>query len=313
MTSELRRRIGDLAPARANLRVRLLAAGFGGGQHRAERRGSGVEFAGHRQYSPGDDLRHLDRHALLRHGRHLIREFHTETERALWLIVDASPSMDFASDGAQDSKRGFSLLLGAGLASLARRAGDPVGLTVARPGPSTSFGPRLGADQYQRLLAALEQTDEEPLDRKGTVDFVASLEHAARRSPRGSTIVVLSDLLDSSPALGRELQSLCGRRRTLVVVQVLDAAEANFPFRGSVRFQDAETNLTIDTEAERVREGYLQALERHSVMLAASVNEQGGRFVRVLTSERPSEAMTRIRQAIAGDPGARGAIGSLSP
>jgi uncharacterized protein (DUF58 family) len=84
---------GKLAPLR--ITARHVADGVAAGGHRSRRRGAGVEFGGHREYIPGDDLRWLDRHALMRHGKLLIREFETETDRSVWLLVDATPSMGF--------------------------------------------------------------------------------------------------------------------------------------------------------------------------------------------------------------------------
>src|SRR5262245_28474290 len=82
------------------LRARSVADGVYAGLHRSPRRGAGVEFGGHREYVPGDDLRFVDRHALMRHGRLLIRQFETETDRTLCLVMDASGSMAFSSEQA---------------------------------------------------------------------------------------------------------------------------------------------------------------------------------------------------------------------
>src|ERR1700692_3667798 len=89
---------GELAPLR--LRSRQVAEGVYAGMHRSARRGAGVEFGGYREYVPGDDLRWLDRRSLLRHERLIVRQFETETDRALCLVVDASASMSFRGKGA---------------------------------------------------------------------------------------------------------------------------------------------------------------------------------------------------------------------
>src|SRR5579863_8568126 len=117
---------GSLAPLR--LRSRLVAEGVYAGAHRSARRGAGVEFGGHREYVPGDDLRWLDRRSLLRHDRLLVRQFETDTDRALGLLVDASASMGFRSARAPGAKLAFAAVVAAALGRVALAGGDPVGL-----------------------------------------------------------------------------------------------------------------------------------------------------------------------------------------
>src|SRR5688572_25806415 len=96
---------GSLAPLR--LRARAVAEGVYAGVHRSARRGAGVEFGGFREYTPGDDLRWLDRRALLLHDRLVVRQFETETDRAVRLIIDATSSMGYRGKGAPGAKFAF--------------------------------------------------------------------------------------------------------------------------------------------------------------------------------------------------------------
>src|ERR1700684_3071239 len=118
---------GGLAPLR--LRSRLVAEGVYAGGHRSARRGAGVECGGHREYAPGDDLRWLDRRSLLRHERLLVRQFETETDRALRLVVDATASMGYRGSLAPGAKLAFAAVVAAALARIALSRGDPVGLS----------------------------------------------------------------------------------------------------------------------------------------------------------------------------------------
>ena len=108
---------GTLAPLR--LRARLVAEGVYAGAHRSARRGAGVEFGGHRAYTPGDDLRWLDRRSLLLHDRLLVRQFETETDRALRLVVDATASMGYRGSRAPGAKLAWAAVVAAALAKLA--------------------------------------------------------------------------------------------------------------------------------------------------------------------------------------------------
>src|SRR5579863_2010845 len=115
---------GGLAPLR--LRSRQVAEGVYAGGHRSARRGAGVEFGGHREYAPGDDLRWLDRRSLLRHERLIVRQFETETDRALRLVIDATSSMGYRGTLAPGAKLAWVSLVAAALARVALRSGDPV-------------------------------------------------------------------------------------------------------------------------------------------------------------------------------------------
>lgn len=146
---------GSLAPLR--IRARLVAEGVYAGAHRSARRGAGIEFGGHRAYTPGDDLRWLDVRSLLRHDHLLVRQFETETDRALRLVVDATLSMGYRGKNAPAAKVAWASLVAAALARVAVRTGDPVGLgfiggtKAARPVSVSG-----GREAFERVVDALE-------------------------------------------------------------------------------------------------------------------------------------------------------------
>src|SRR5271170_1500548 len=146
---------GSLAPLR--LRSRLVAEGVYAGGHRSARRGAGVEFGGHRPYTPGDDLRWLDRRSLLLHDRLLVRQFETETDRALRLVVDATASMGYRGTRAPGAKLAWAGLVAAALARIAVGSGDPVGLTYLAGDAETRGVPVAGGREvFERILGSLE-------------------------------------------------------------------------------------------------------------------------------------------------------------
>ena len=153
----LRRSIdwGSLAPLR--IRARMVAEGVYAGAHRSARKGAGVEFGGHRAYTPGDDLRWLDVRSLLRHDHLLVRQFETETDRALRLVVDATASMGYRGSGAPASKIAWASLVAAALARVAIRSGDPVGLGFIGGAPQALGVPVSGGrEAFERVVDALE-------------------------------------------------------------------------------------------------------------------------------------------------------------
>src|SRR5205085_1023205 len=156
-TSDLRRSIdwGSLSPLR--IRARMVAEGVWAGAHRSARKGAGVEFGGHRAYTPGDDLRHLDVRSLLRHDHLLVREFETETDRALRIVVDATASMGYRGKTAPGDKLAFSSLVAAALARIAIRSGDPVSLGFVGGTKNARAVPVSGGrEAFERVIDALE-------------------------------------------------------------------------------------------------------------------------------------------------------------
>jgi uncharacterized protein (DUF58 family) len=282
------------------IRARTVADGVYAGTHRSPRRGAGIEFGGHRAYVPGDDLRWLDRHALMRHGRLLVRQFETETDRALRLVIDASGSMAYRSERAPAAKLAFAALLGAALARVALSGGDPVALDWlggdrGHPLPATG-----GREAFERLIAALEgirpggdlQLDAPAVDR--------SLAPLARHAGRGSIIVLFSDLLDLPEGTLDRVAALATHARTVVVVRVLDPVEATFPFEGPVRLRALEGSAVVETHGDTARAEYLDALERIAKSWNDRLLARGGQLVRALTNEDPVDVVRRVLLAAEG-------------
>lgn len=290
---------GKLGPLR--LRARSVADGVYSGSHRSPRRGPGVEFGGHRNYVPGDDLRWLDRHALMRHGRLLVREFETETDRALRLVVDASASMAFRSAHAPAAKLAYAALIGAALARIALAGGDPVALDwlggeQRRPLPSMG-----GREAFERVLGALEAVrpgGDLSLDLAGVE---RSLAPVARHAGRGSLIVLLSDLIDLPEGSLDYFAALATRGRTIVAVRVLDPAEARFPFEGPLRLRALEGDALVETDAEAARRGYLDALESIARQWETRLVGRRGRVVRAVTDDDAIEVVRAVLRAAEGD------------
>jgi uncharacterized protein (DUF58 family) len=300
MSRDLRRGIdyGKLVPLR--LRARALADGLFAGPHRSARRGTGVEFGGHRQYVPGDDLRWLDRHALMRHGRLLIREFETETDRTLFLIVDASVSMGFKSASAPCSKLEFSSLIAAGLARVALAGGDAVGLSWVGGKRATFLPPTGGREAFERLVAMLETA--EPggdllADPKHLEDTFGMIGRDARR---GSVIVFLSDLLDLPEIALRNFAPLGSKRRAALAVQVLDPIEARFPLEGPVRLKALEGDTVIETDGPTARAGYLRNLAAVQQRWQEKLLEQRGQLITAATDADPLGILISILDAARG-------------
>jgi len=288
---------GELAPLR--LRARQVAEGVYAGVHRSARRGAGVEFGGFREYVPGDDLRWLDRRSLLRHDRLVVRQFETETDRALCLLVDASGSMGFRGTGAPGAKLAFASVVAAALARIAISSGDPVSVTFLGGGGHAAPVPRSGGrEQFERIVATLEAVEPGGDAHADGAVLDRALQSLVRSTRRGAVVVVLSDLVDLVDDAVERIGALASGGRVLTVVQTLDPAEASFPFSGTVRLRALEGEAVVETDADTTRDRYLAALEALTSRWREGVVGRGGRFVRATTDADPVRVVREIIESV---------------
>jgi uncharacterized protein (DUF58 family) len=301
MRPSLSQRLDWAALARLRLAAQRVADGVWIGMHESRRRGAGLEFAGHRSYVPGDDLRWLDQRALLRHERLLIKQFETETERPLRLLVDATASMGFRSENAPSSKLDFAALMAAALTRVAVRSGDPVGVDFLGGGEGASPLPVAGGlEAFERTLAQLSLV--EPAGHLGEqgANLESALNSVGRRATRGSLIIVLSDLLEFGEDGPRLLATLGTVGRQVIVAQILDPMEALFPLEGPVRLRASEGPLEVETNASLARAGYLEALTALQLRFRQALHAHGGELVICRTEDDPVRAVRAVLRAAEG-------------
>jgi uncharacterized protein (DUF58 family) len=289
---------GSIAPLR--LRARTIAEGVYAGAHRSLRKGAGVEFGGHRPYVPGDDLRWLDRRAMMRHDRLIVREFETETDRGLRLLMDATGSMGFRGGSAPASKFAYAALVAAALARVALASGDPVGLDWLGGEPGRPLPALAGREAFERIVGALEGSKVAGDLSRDEAAIERALSPIARKARRGTIVVLLSDLLDLPPGAVDRFVALSGEGRILVVVQVLDPDEAHFPFEGTVRLRALEGQNVVETDAEVTRGRYLEALAALAEGWQTRLSAHAGHFIRATTSDDAASIVRAVVAAVAG-------------
>ncbi len=296
MSGELRTKIdwGSLAPLR--LRARLVAEGVYAGSHRSARRGAGVEFGGHRPYVPGDDLRWLDRRSLLRHEHLLVREFETETDRALRLCLDATASMGYRGSRAPASKLAFASLIAAALARVAVTSGDPFGCALIG-GSARGLPVSGGREAFERLIGTLESLEATGDGTRDAQLLDAGVSAIARSARRGSAVVVLSDLLDLGPSAPDLVAAMALRGRAVVVLEVLDPDELDFPFEATTRLRSLEGGVEVECDGA-ARERYLAALERSRNTWSSALLARNGRLVRASTADDPVLVVRAVLDAL---------------
>ena len=284
---------GALAPLR--LRARGAAEGAWSGAHRSVRKGAGVEFAGHRAYVPGDDLRFIDRHALMRHGALMLREFETETDRSVYLVIDASSSMGFRGGRAPGAKLAFAAVLAAAL------SGSPSAAATAWRSIGSEANGRLsrrasGNEAFERLLRALEARCRFRQRRDERARRVARFESSdapvvARSASSSATFWTCRD---GAP---ERLRALSSKGRALVVVQTLDPDELELPYDGPVRLQSLEGvwSSTPTRRAYAKRTSRRSGLEQTYREMLVS---RGAALVSLSTADEPAQAVRRILRSL---------------
>ena len=248
------------------LRARLIVEGLIIGMHRSARQGVSFEFAQHRQYAPGDDLRHLDWKVFARSDKLYLKQYQKETNLDLVLVVDASGSMAYTgrADGRW-RKYDLAASVGAAMAYLALKQQDRVALVL--------FGDRIIAqtrlsnarDQFATIIETLEgQQVVQPSSEAGNrTDLGRLFDQVTATLAQRSLVVLLSDLFDEPAALQRGLARLAHRRHDLILMQILDPDELTFPFRDPSTFVGLEAEGSLNVDPASLRRTYLSALSAH--------------------------------------------------
>ena len=219
------------------------------GKHRSPFHGSSVEFAQHREYVPGDEIRHVDWRSYARTDRYYVKQFEDETNVRVHLVLDTSASMDFAHE-SNDTKFVYGCRLAAAMAWCFIRQGDAIGLLAHGARIDKYVPPSSQANQFWRLVETLEA-----LKPSGPTRLGEALVKVAELSGRRSHVIILSDCLDFDGQLTGLARQLVNRSHDVTVVHILDRAEVEFPFGEVTRFEELESDdfLLVDPRAMRSR------------------------------------------------------------
>lgn len=236
------------------LRARSIVEGFLHGLHRSPYVGFSVEFESHREYVPGDDLRHVNWKLFARQKRLYVKQYNAETNLNLYILLDISGSMECANNGR--SKLHYASALAAALAHLAVKQHDAVGVTLFADSVVNHLAPKSKTHQLDEVLRLIAGTEVRPRS-----DAALALHQAAELAPHRGLVVVISDLFDDVEAVMRGIDRLRFQNHEVIVFQVYDPWERYLPLEGNIRFRDLETSDELTTQAEGIREQYLAALD----------------------------------------------------
>lgn len=262
------------------LRARLVVEGYMAGRHRSPDRGVSVEFAQHRQYAAGDELRRLDWKVYARSDKLYLKEYEVETNMPVWVAVDRSESMAYASPGSM-SKYDYACCIGATLAYLALQQQDAVGYVSFDAGVRNLVKP---ATSPAHLRAVLHDMEAARCDAKKT-GLGETLSDLAERLGRKGLVILVSDLLDDRDRILAGLRRLHHRRHEIIVFHVLDRWERTFPFDESTMFEGLEGYDPVLVDAKALREQYLREVQDFTATLARECRSRRIDFVPMDTSQ----------------------------
>ncbi|MBI3185349.1 MAG: DUF58 domain-containing protein [Myxococcales bacterium] len=223
------------------------------GLHKSPHQGQSVEFSEHKEYAPGDELRHLDWKAFGKFDKFYIKRFEHETNLRAVMLIDASASMGYSSGGL--SKLEVAKVLAGTLAYLLVRQQDAAGLAVTHGSSCSDLPPRSAAGHLTTLLETLEG-----LSPQGTTDLAAAADHLAEKVTRRSLLCVFSDLFDDRPDGLRRLLQLRARKNDLAVFHLVDPSELSFPFDDPTLFLSMEDERRLEVNPREIKQSYLEEL-----------------------------------------------------
>jgi uncharacterized protein (DUF58 family) len=269
------------------LRARAVMEGVLSGLHKSPHQGQSVEFAEHKEYAPGDELRHLDWKAYGKFDKYYVKRYEHETNLRAVMVVDASASMGYRS-GALSKLECATTLAGA-LCYLLVRQQDAAGIALMTHGRFQDVPPRASAGHLNVLLDALENAQPH-----GGTNLLSAADHLAEVLPRRSSVVVLSDFLDENQDALKRILALRQRKNDVAVFHLVDPAELTFPFDDPTLFLDMEGEGRIEVNPREIKESYLEEFGAFLGNVKSACAEADVDYELVRTDERLDEVLLRF-------------------
>jgi uncharacterized protein (DUF58 family) len=288
MTDDPHKYLDPLALAKVRsleLQARLIVEGYLSGMHKSPYHGFSVEFAQHREYVPGDDIKHVDWKVYGRTGRFYLKQYEEETNLVCWLLLDVSESMRYGSGAV--SKYDYACMAAAAMAYLTLHQQDSIGFATYDDQVRTFLKPSSQPSRLKEMVNLLnrgcgaEKTSLEPI-----------FHDLAERINRRSIIVVLSDFFDEPKDVLAGLKHLRYKRHEVVLFHVMDPAELEFPFQEATLFRGLEQYPELLTDPRSLRDGYLEQVSSFVTELQHGCRAQNIDYVQLRTDANMGVALS---------------------
>ena len=261
-----------------SLRARLVVEGYIIGQHKSPFHGFSVEFAEHRAYGPGEEIRHIDWKLYGKTDRFFVKQYEEETNLRSYILLDTSRSMEYKSN--KISKLDYGNYLSEDLAYIMINKQDGVGLTLFDNQIQTFIPPRSKPSHVNTILTHLDKTG----SGKDT-DVGIVLHEMAERIKKRGLIILISDLFDETENIINGLKHFRHNKQEIIVFHVMDRKELNFDFSNRTKFKDMETDEQITTEPWKIRKIYHKAIQSYQDELRLRCREQKIDYVTLFTDQ----------------------------
>jgi uncharacterized protein (DUF58 family) len=269
-----------MALGRLEIVARWVVDGFLQGLHRSPRKGFSVEFAEHRPYQPGDDLRYIDWKVLARADRWLVKQYEEETNLRASIVLDVSKSMDWRGDPSRLTKLNYAEMVVAAVSLLLLKQRDAVGLIRFDSEPRTVIQPRARLQQWMRIIRALSEDG-----RARATNPTRALLQAAKNIKRPGLVFVLSDLLFEQEEFFNSISALRGAGHDVQVMHILDPAERDLPSVGDAEFVDPESGRGVFSAAADMRVAYRETVMKALDEFRGGCAASGAGYQVVFTDE----------------------------
>jgi uncharacterized protein (DUF58 family) len=259
------------------LKARRVVEGFLSGMHRSPYFGQSIEFLQHRQYTRGDEIRHIDWKVYARQDRLHIKQYEEETNLRLTLLVDRSASMAYGE--GELNKFDYSASIAACLGYLALRQKDATGLYTFDTDVRGTVPAKSNQQQLPRILSMLDSVGAD-----GRTDLTRVAKQVAQGIPRRGLVIIISDLLGVDNLMDG-LRVLRQRGHDVALFHVLHDDEMDFQFNGATRFEGLETEDFLNCNPRALRDGYLEALDEFLNSTRRACGRLSIEYMQVRTSE----------------------------
>jgi uncharacterized protein (DUF58 family) len=269
------------------LRARHIVEGYVSGVHRSPYHGFSIEFAEHREYVPGDDLRYVDWKVFGKTDKFYLKQYEEETNLVCYMLLDSSESMRYKSDDVPLSKLEYAQTVAASLAYLILQQQDSVGLATFDSEIRSLVRASSNPSHLKQLLYVMEQTSAESKTRTGPI-----FHDLAERLKKRGVVIILSDLFDDVPSMMAGLKHFRHRRHEVILFHVLDPAELDFPFRNITMFKGLEQLPDVITDPRSLRKAYLEEFGKYLQSVRKGCRNQHVDYVEMRTDASLEVALT---------------------
>ena len=274
--------------------ARAIVEGAMSGQHRSPARGVSVEFAEHRQYAPGDDLRHVDWKVFGRRDRYYVRQYEMESDLVCHLLVDTTESMSYSSEQSVVSKLDYARWLAAATGFVVTQQQDLISLSTLDQSLKIRVPPGGRMGHWYNVVQELTKLEVAPLTGiQAVTPFETALGQFTELTQRRSVVVVISDCLRPLEEILAGMRALRSRKHDVLLLHLLDPAELEFPFDGPVLFQGLEALGEQLVESRNLQVAYQAEAKMFCDALERGCRDLNADYSRVLTNEPVDQALRR--------------------